>query len=48
MRAALRDLKLEMLTVRYPGNRVYRSADTVEVKPLGEPNRGEMPAGKRS
>lgn len=36
MRTALEDLKLEQLTVIYPGNRRYRLSEQVEVVPLVE------------
>jgi predicted AAA+ superfamily ATPase len=36
MRNALEDLKLERLTVIYPGNRRYRLAEEIEVVPLTE------------
>ena len=35
MKTAMQDLKLEHLTVLYPGKRAYALAENVEVKPIG-------------
>jgi len=35
MKTAMKDLKLEQLTILYPGKMAYSLAEKVEVKPIG-------------